>query len=289
MSSALANKLKVNLKLSVNRIKMSTAKQDSIQNNYRREIADLLRAGKEESAKIKVEHIIGQDYNREAMEVLELLCELLLARFTLLIEQKQCDPSLLEAVHTVIYASSRSDIKEMLSVRELLGRKFGKEFVEAASVNKYGLVNQRVLQRLHVSIPDPSIVTAYLVEIAKKYNVSYSPPSSGSDGSKGGSGGEQVLATTLQQPLHQMPVPVLLNPQEINSRLTSTPPQQQQLVMKQSPSIPELPISPPRISASMTLANTTIEELPAPAYDKLPEEPNFDDLARRFEQLKNKR
>jgi vacuolar protein sorting-associated protein IST1 len=48
------NKLKVNLKLAINRIKMLAAKKSSIRENQRREIADLLRSKKTESARIKV-------------------------------------------------------------------------------------------------------------------------------------------------------------------------------------------------------------------------------------------
>lgn len=43
-------------------------------------MAQLLEAGKEESARIRVENIIRQDISVELMEILELYCELLLAR-----------------------------------------------------------------------------------------------------------------------------------------------------------------------------------------------------------------
>ncbi|XP_077918481.1 IST1 homolog [Halichoerus grypus] len=47
-------------------------------------IADCLTAGKDERARIRVEHIIREDYLVEAMEMLELYCDLLLARFSLI-------------------------------------------------------------------------------------------------------------------------------------------------------------------------------------------------------------
>ena len=46
----------------------------------RKEIADYIAAGKGERAKIRVEHIIREDYLVEAMEVIEMYCDLLLAR-----------------------------------------------------------------------------------------------------------------------------------------------------------------------------------------------------------------
>lgn len=83
-----ANRLKVNLKLAINRLKMLQAKKASITQAQRREIATLLSKHKEESARVRVEHIIREDLLMEAMEMLELYCDLLLARFGLLDQYK---------------------------------------------------------------------------------------------------------------------------------------------------------------------------------------------------------
>jgi vacuolar protein sorting-associated protein IST1 len=47
-------------------------------------LAQLLETGKEQSARIRVENIIREDLNVELLEILELYCELLLARIGLL-------------------------------------------------------------------------------------------------------------------------------------------------------------------------------------------------------------
>ena len=54
----------------------------------RKDIADYLAGGKHERARIRVEHIIREDYLVEAMEILELFCDLLLARFGLIQSMK---------------------------------------------------------------------------------------------------------------------------------------------------------------------------------------------------------
>ena len=59
-------------------------KQTALAKQARRELAQLLEQGKEESAKIRVENIIREDLFVEMLEILELYCELLLARFGLL-------------------------------------------------------------------------------------------------------------------------------------------------------------------------------------------------------------
>jgi vacuolar protein sorting-associated protein IST1 len=48
------NKFKVQLKLAINRSKLLQAKKTSLQQHARKEIADLLAAGKIESARIRV-------------------------------------------------------------------------------------------------------------------------------------------------------------------------------------------------------------------------------------------
>lgn len=71
---------KTQLKLAISRIKLQKNKKDNNIKNNKREIAELLKNGKDESARIKVENIIREDFVIEAYEILELFCELLLAR-----------------------------------------------------------------------------------------------------------------------------------------------------------------------------------------------------------------
>ncbi|ORY96831.1 regulator of Vps4 activity in the MVB pathway-domain-containing protein [Syncephalastrum racemosum] len=167
-----ANRLKVNLKLAINRLKMLQAKKASITQAQRREIATLLSKHKEESARVRVEHIIREDLLMEAMEMLELYCDLLLARFGLLDQYKTCEPSIAEAVHTIIWASPRTDeVKELGVVRDQLASKFGKEFAMNALENTDDMVNARVMAKLEISAPDPYLVERYLEEIARTYDI----------------------------------------------------------------------------------------------------------------------
>lgn len=79
-----ATKLKVQLKLAVQRLKMLQQKKTQQNALQRKEVAQLLEKGKIESARIRVEHVIREDYNNEALEMLEIYCEMLLARFGLI-------------------------------------------------------------------------------------------------------------------------------------------------------------------------------------------------------------
>ena len=80
----MSRKLKVQLKLAVNRLRLAQQKQTALAKQSRRDLANLLELRKEESARIRVENVILEDIYVELLELLELYCELLLARFGLL-------------------------------------------------------------------------------------------------------------------------------------------------------------------------------------------------------------
>ncbi|MCJ1257025.1 hypothetical protein MMC24_004850 [Lignoscripta atroalba] len=169
-SSSVVSKIKVQLKLAISRLRMVQQKDTAIAKQQRRSMAQLLEQGKEESARIRVENIIRSDITTELLEVLELYCELLLAR-TGLLEAKECDPGLEEAVKSIIYAAPRTDIKELQQARQLLVEKYGKEFALEAIENSDGKVAERVVKKLRVEPPPPELVTLYLKEIARTYGV----------------------------------------------------------------------------------------------------------------------
>ncbi|KAF2173696.1 hypothetical protein M409DRAFT_35108 [Zasmidium cellare ATCC 36951] len=174
-TSSLVNKIKVQLKLSVSRLRMVQQKDTALAKQQRREMAQLLEAGKIESAKIRVENIIRSDLNTELLEILELYCELLTARAGLL-EAKECDPGLEEAVKSIIYSAPKIEgVKELSLVRSLLAEKFGKEFTLEAVENSDGKIPDRIVKKLRVEPPKPELVEAYLETIADAYGVDYPP------------------------------------------------------------------------------------------------------------------
>lgn len=100
-------KLKTSLKMAISKLKFIQDKKTALTKQQRRQLADLLNQGKESSAKIRVENIIRDDIYIELLEFLELYCELLLARISIILDQSRttCDPGLKEAVHSIIYAA----------------------------------------------------------------------------------------------------------------------------------------------------------------------------------------
>ncbi|KUJ16748.1 DUF292-domain-containing protein [Mollisia scopiformis] len=206
-SSSLIAKLKVQLKLSIARLRMVQQKDEAVSKQQRRAMAQLLEAGKVESAKIRVENIIRSDITTELHEILELYCELLLAR-TGLMEGATCDAGLEEAVKSLIYAAPRTDVKELQTVRALLCDKYGKEFALAAMENTDEKVSEKVLKKLTVTPPAQELVNGYLEEIARTYGVDWpkkskddlgDPPDFVDDDDENPSGGQ--AQKNLEEPL----------------------------------------------------------------------------------------
>ncbi|XP_036753811.1 IST1 homolog isoform X2 [Manis pentadactyla] len=158
-----ADRLQVNLQLVVNRLKLLEKKKTEQVQKARKEVADYLAAGKEERAGIRVEHIIREDYLVEAMEILELYCDLLLARFSLIQATKKLDSCLAESVSTLIWAAPRlqSEVPELKIVSSQLCAKYSQEYGQLCRTNEIGTVSSQVL------------VERYLIEIAKNYSVPY--------------------------------------------------------------------------------------------------------------------
>ena len=107
------NKLKTNLRLCINRLKLLEKKKSEMALKSRKEIADYISGGKVERAKIRVEHIIREDYMVEAMEVLEMYCDLLLARFGLIQQMKTLDDGLAEAISSLIWVAPRMQVERL--------------------------------------------------------------------------------------------------------------------------------------------------------------------------------
>ncbi|KTG42034.1 hypothetical protein cypCar_00021755 [Cyprinus carpio] len=343
-----SERLRVNLRLVINRLKLLEKKKTELAQKARKEIADYLSSGKDERARIRVEHIIREDYLVEAMEILELYCDLLVTRFGLIQSMKELDPGLQEAVSTLIWAAPRlqSEVAELKIVSDQLCAKYSKEYGKLCRTNQIGTVNDRLMHKLSVEAPPKILVERYLIEIAKNYNVPYEPdamvrpevcPGEEADlidvdsdfkkpGAGGGGGGGGFTAPAVGMPMPMpMPMPTAFNyptpkgAEPFNGsvgtydgfsnfqppvrggqppQLPSCPPTYESIdELSVKPSNPSQVIPGPAPSAQI-YDNSSFPELPS-VPDTLPassfganantsDDIDFDDLSRRFEELKKK-
>ena len=221
------------------------------------------------------------------MEILELYCELLIARIGLL-EAKECDPGLEEAVKSIIYAAPRIDVKELQQCRQLLVEKFGKEFALAAVDNSDGKVAERVVRKLRVQPPTQELVTLYLKEIANTYDIDWPKqkeepediPDEVEDGAEGGER-EQLVeeAPVTEHPFTQVP--------PAKAAVSNLPPSNAPLktTTGSTMSFPRPPQSETATAAPH--AKKPQERLgPSSPGPPTPPGPKLDDLAARFAALK---
>ncbi|XP_039619234.1 IST1 homolog isoform X2 [Polypterus senegalus] len=306
-----AERLRVNLRLVINRLKLLEKKKTELAQKARKEIADYLSSGKDERARIRVEHIIREDYLVEAMEILELYCDLLLARFGLIQSMKELDPGLQEAVSTLIWAAPRlqAEVAELKIVSDQLCAKYSKEYGKLCRSNQIGTVNDRLMHKLSVEAPPKILVERYLIEIAKNYNVPYEPDAvvmseapmgveadlidvgftdekKGGSGGGGGGGGFTAPAGTvpMPMPMHMPmpPAPFSYPPpkgaiDDISTNKSVAPAKATGPAVYDNNVLPELPSVPDTLPTSSIGGNS----VPSDDID-------FDDLSRRFEELKKK-
>ena len=116
---------------------------------------------------------ISPDFTMEAYEIIELMCELVHERAKHLSNHPECPVDLIEAVTTVLWASTRVDITELEGARKQLIKKYGNEFFEMANNNDGHTVNSRVVHKLNIAPPEPLLIRRYLKEIATEYNVQW--------------------------------------------------------------------------------------------------------------------
>ena len=157
-------------------------KQQALAKQYRRDVAQLLMTNKEQKAHYRVESLINDDVHIELLEILELYCELLLARVTILCSipdevdllTNHIEDGINEAVRALVFASAHaSEIKELEQLRDLLTYKFGQDFLKVILDDKVG-VPDKVLKKCSPNLPPDNLVVLYLKEIARTYDAPYS-------------------------------------------------------------------------------------------------------------------
>lgn len=91
-----------------------------------------------------------------------------------------------EAITTIIYAAPRVEVPEFLNVRKQFTLKYGAQFVEKAMVNHDLTVNDKVMFKLSVKVPEPYLCVQYLKQIAEENNIEWADSSGDSAPITGG-------------------------------------------------------------------------------------------------------
>ncbi|KAK7319913.1 hypothetical protein RJT34_04641 [Clitoria ternatea] len=159
---------KTALMLVVSRIKLLKNKREANMKKLKSELAQLIQSSRNDTARIKVEHAINEEKTMAAYDLIEIYCQIIAARISMIESQRNCPMDLKEAISSVIFASGRcSDIPELLNVRNHIMAKYGKQFVLAAIELRPDCAVNRLAN-------GPTKIKT-LTAIAQEYNVKWQP------------------------------------------------------------------------------------------------------------------
>lgn len=177
-----AKQCKMQLKLLNIRLGIKIGKEANAILVDKRKVAELIEGKHEERARILVESVIRRDYNVETMELLKLEADLLVGRVEMI--SNATDNSLAiefaQMVCTIVYCAHimSSQIEELKTLGEMFKAKYGSAFAKEVQGNPVKYLHERLFNTINkagTTAFDPSLVEAYMVEIAKLKGVEYEP------------------------------------------------------------------------------------------------------------------
>ncbi|KAG5108407.1 hypothetical protein JHK84_045314 [Glycine max] len=170
-----SSKCKTAAKMAVARIKLLRNKREVVVRQMRRDIALLLQSGQDATARIRVEHVMREQNVLAANEFIELFCELVVARLPIISKQRECPADLKEGIASLIFAAPRcSEIPELVALKNIFDKKYGKDFVSAAvDLRPSCGVNRQLIEKLSVRTPPGEVKLKVLKEIAKEHQIDW--------------------------------------------------------------------------------------------------------------------
>ncbi|KAF8488788.1 regulator of Vps4 activity in the MVB pathway-domain-containing protein [Gautieria morchelliformis] len=147
-------------------------------NITKRDVATLISQAEIPLARSKVEKLVRDDKLNGLIERLEFYCSQLLEKAAELggpIDFESESP-LLEAVCSVMLVASRTELKDVTSLRDMLVKMYGPEFNQLAVKNHANHVPVQVINALDKRPPPATQMDVYMASISNEYNLSWRPP-----------------------------------------------------------------------------------------------------------------
>lgn len=87
---------------------------------------------------------------------------------------REIPSDLLTTLHTLLYASNRAGVDELVGIGDQIAKLCGKDFVKKTE-NDEKCVHEVVRQNINLITPDEGWKVARLIEIAREVNQPYTP------------------------------------------------------------------------------------------------------------------
>ena len=136
------------IELSKNELKKLRNNISGIISQKKLEIINCLKENQLEVAKAKIDSLIREEKILPIYNILLPLLEILKEKLVYIISNNECPSDLRNTLDSIIYVSSRLEIKELLILRDLIMRKYGSSYIQKAECNADRLVNIELIERL---------------------------------------------------------------------------------------------------------------------------------------------
>ena len=109
-------------------------------------------------------------------DILGPLCEILKERVTYILTSSECPPDLRAQLDSIIYASTRMEIEELQTLRQIIAKKYGTAYVQKADTNGDKLVNVNLVEKLRIKPASDVFVTIRLKQLCKEHKIPFEFP-----------------------------------------------------------------------------------------------------------------
>ncbi|KAF8522218.1 regulator of Vps4 activity in the MVB pathway-domain-containing protein [Hysterangium stoloniferum] len=170
-----STRLQSQLRLTSYKLAQLQERHDQASNITKRDIATLIEQNEIKTARIKVEKLIQDDRLSTLIEMLESFCNLLLERFGELRNDLESNRTLTDAVYGLITIGPRSELKDVVVLREMLIQMCGPEATRTI-LNHDCHIPPQVVDALDRRPPSIEHIDVFMTSIAKEFNLSWTPP-----------------------------------------------------------------------------------------------------------------
>ncbi|KAK4834529.1 hypothetical protein QYF36_024344 [Acer negundo] len=167
------SKFKTLTKLAIARIAILKNQHQARYSHARSDTLELLKLGHHERALQRVEYVVKEQNMLDVLVMMENYCHLLRERVLLIQNNKECPDELIQAVSSLVFASSRcGEFPELQKIREIFTSRFGKEFTSrAVELRNSCSVNPKVVRKFSSRQPNLENRLEVLKEIASENGI----------------------------------------------------------------------------------------------------------------------
>ena len=159
-----------------NKLTLFRNKKISSIKQKRQEAIKSLKENNLDVAKAKMDSIIREEDLITCYDILGPLCEVLKERVTYIMSNSECPQDLRTKLDSLIYASTRMEMEELQTLRNIIMRKYGSHYISKADTNADKLVNVNLVEKLRIKPASDVLVTIRLKQLCKEFKIPFEFP-----------------------------------------------------------------------------------------------------------------